>query len=470
MKMTSEEQSTSLTTTKMGRKHETSVDQTTPSVVGGARASRPRTVACGLATVPAGPEDVDLRAMELGGSVITKEGSDVLIDDATRMRNAYSSRSMTNVLSGDRAQGQGGGVHPNSKQWKTTREQVQPTDSSKESLEPVDDPFAPRQRSSLFLPSRSDDGEGTDAPINITTHRSVREMRPRSHGGGYEDYSLEQRQVRLHSTGGTSKTQEGKTPRHPRTVGLEATHAVTFAGGNESEPVSCPPLNRDALDAASGENDVFWQNLSPLSSPEGFVTPMRERDKEDGRQVIDAEETGSDPVNIGDDRDGLPADRRKYGGAGDGAVLLPRSEANPEESGSHAKVSGQPSERRQPRVDVVGLLSPDPAAAIETTCPLVGGQAEGVGGVLGRQINSGRKGKGVGEVKDDDPAAEHIRARHQAKRLALEVARLRAALRRTGSDLKTERMTRERQEVRPPAIVPVSKPVERFTSQQRQAS
>ncbi|CAM9397484.1 unnamed protein product, partial [Laminaria digitata] len=102
--------------------------------------------------------------------------------------------------------------------------------------------------------------------------------------------------------------------------------------------------------------------------------------------------------------------------------------------------------RRQPRLEVVGLSSPDtaPAAATETAYPLVGGQAERVGEVLDRQVGRDRIKQGSGEGKDDDPAAEQKRARHQAKRLALEVARLRAALRRTASDLKTERMTRER--------------------------
>lgn len=459
IKVTSKEESASLKAAKLGRKHETSVDRTTPSTVGGARVSPPRTAVRGLATIPARPKKgVDLMAMDLDGSATSKEDSDILVDDATRMRNAYSNRSVTKARSGDRAQRQGGGAHPNSTQWRTAREKGQPAASSKEFLRPFDDdPFAPRQRSSPFLTSRPDDGEGTDDPIHATTRRSVRETRPRLHGGSSEDSPMEQRQVRLHSTGGASKTQEGNTPRHARAVDPEAVDAAVFDAGNESESVSYPPLNRDALDAASDENDVFWQNLSPLSSPEGLATPMRERDKEGGRQVIDAEVTGSDPAFHGDPRDGsraLPTDRRQYGNVGDGTVLLPRGETAPEVSTRHdAKAPFELAERRQPRLEVVGLSSPDtaPAAATETAYPLVGGQAEGVGEVLDRQVGRDRIKQGSGEGKDDDPAAEQKRARHQAKRLALEVARLRAALRRTASDLKTERMTRERLKVRPPA-------------------
>lgn len=453
MKTTSKGESTSsLKAAKMGRKHETSIDRTAPSTVGGARASRPRAAGPGLETVRAEPQGVDLSAMELDGSATSKEDSDTLVDDATRMRNAYSNRSVTKAPSGDRAQGQRGGVHSNSGQWETVREKGKPAGSSKESLRPVDDDrFAPRQRSSPSLSPRSDGGEGAGAPIRRTTRRSMRETNPRSHEGSSMDFPMDQRPTRLHSTGGTSITQEGSPPRNRGMDDRAAADAVAFVAGIKSEPVP----NCDALDAAGGESDVFWQNLSPLSSLEGLATPMRTRDKEGGRQIVDAEEVRSDPTIHGDGRDdsrAFPADRRTDGNLGGSAsVPSPRREAMQEESSRRrANPSRQLSGGRQPRVDAGGLSSPNiaPAAAIETACPLIGGQAEDVGGVLGRQVGTDRKGQGVGEGKDDDPAAEQKRARHQAKRLALEVSRLRAALRRTASDLKTERTTRERLEVR----------------------
>lgn len=457
MKTTSKGESTSphLKVAKMGRKHETSIDRTAPSAVGGARASRPRAAGPRLETVRAEPQGVDLSAMELDGSATSNEGSDTLVDDATRMRNAYSNRSVTKALSGDRVQGRGGGVHSNSGQWETVREKGQPAGSLKESSRPVDaDRLAPRQRPSPSLSSRSYDGEGADAPIRRTTRRSMRETNPRSHEGSSMDFPMDQRPTRLHSTGGTSISQEGSPPRNRGMDDRAAADAVAFVAGIKSEPVP----DCDALDAAGGESDVFWQNLSPLSSLEGLATPMRTRHKESGRQIFDAEEVRSDPTIHGDSRDdsrAFPADKRTDGNVGDGAAVpLPRREATQEESSSRrATPPRQLSRGGQPRVDAGGLSSPNiaPAAAIETARPLIGGQAEDVGGVLGRQVGTDRKGQEVGEGKDDDPAAEQKRARHQAKRLALEVSRLRAALRRTASDLKTERTTRERLEVRPSA-------------------
>lgn len=455
MKMASKGESTSsLKAATMGRKHETSIDRTRPSEVGGTRASRPRMAVPGLATLPARPNGVDLRAMELDGPATSKEDSDTPVGNAASMRNAYSNRSVTKVLSGGRAQGQGGGALSNSTQWKTAREKGQPADSSKGCLVPVDDDrFAPRQRSPLCLPSHSDDGDA-DAPTRRTTRRAMRETRPSSHGGSSEDSSMEQRQVRLHSTGGTWNGQEGNTPRNPGMVGREAADSVAFVAGVKNEPVPCPPPNCDALDATSGESDVFWQKLSPLSSPEGLATPMRTRNKEGGRQKIDAEEGGSDSNIHGDGRDdsrALPANRKTNGDLGDSTSLpRPRNEAMQEETSRHHVEHSRHLSERQPLGDTGDLSSPDtaPAAAIETAYPLIDGQAEDVGGVLGRQMSTNTKGQGVGEGEGNDPVAEQKRARHQAKRLALEVAQIRAALRRTASDLKTERMTRERLEVR----------------------
>ena len=454
MKMASQGESTSsLKAVTTGRKHETSLDRTTPSSVGGTRASRPRMTVPGLATVPAGPKGIDLRVMVPATS---KEDSDTPVDDAARMRNAYSNRSVTKVLRGDRAQGQGGGAHSNMTQWETAREEGQPSDSSKGSLVPVgDDRFAPRQRSPLCLSSRSDNGEDADAPTRGTTRGSMRETRPKSHGEGSEDSTMDQHQIRLHSTGETWNGPEGFTPKSPGMVGRAAADDVAFISGVKSEPALCPPPTCDALDAISGDSDVFCQELRPLSSPRRLATPMRTRDKEGGRQLIDAEEGGSDPNIHGDDRDdsrALPADKKTNGNVGD-STSMPRlrSEAMQEESSRHhSKQSPQLSEARQPRGDIGALLSPDtaPAVAIETAYPLVGGQAEDVGGVLGREMSTNTKGQGVDEAGGNDPVAEQKRARYQAKRLALEVARLRAALRRTTSDLKTERMTRERIEVR----------------------
>lgn len=454
MKRTSEEHSTSLKAAKMGRTHGTFIDRTTPSVIGGMHASRSRTV---VRT----PQGVDLSAIEAVGSAISQENGDSQVEDAARMRNAYSNesmtRSMTIVLGGDRVQGQGGGARPNSKQWKTGQQQGQPADSLKEPLRPVDDNLFPsRQRSSLSVSSRSDIGEGTDAPIDKATRRSLRETRPRSGGGSFGDCPMEKRNFGLRSTGNTSKTQQRRPSFNPRMVNREAAESVSLVAGNESDSVSCKPPNRDALDAASGESDVLWENLSPLSSPEGLTTPMRERDEEGGQQMIDAEEAGSDPAVHGDGRGGwrvLPTDRSEYGGVGDGAAPLPRSEETPEESRRHhEKASHQLSERGQPRLDSGGLSSPDtaPVAEIETAYPSVGGHPESVrGGVVGPQISQDRNEMGVGEGKDDDLAAEQNKTRHQAKRLALEVARLRAALRRTASDLTAEQTTRKRLEVRP---------------------
>lgn len=457
-KMTSKEDSTSLKAATKGRKHGTSIDRTTSSVVGRARASRSRTAV-------RGPKGVDLSAIEPGGSAISQENSDSQIEDAARMRNAYSSRSMTrsmtNVLSGDRVQEQRDNVRPNSKQWKTAQQQGQPADSSKESLRPVDDDlFTPRQRSSLSVSSCSDDGEGADAPINRSTRRSMRETKPTSRRGSSEDSPMENRNIGLHSTGGTSKTQQRKTPSNLRIVSRGAAEPVALVASNESDAVSCTPPNRDALDAASGENDVFWQNLSPLSSPEGLTTPMRERDKESERHMVDAEKAGSDPAVLGDGWSGsraLPTGRREHGEVSDGAVPPPRSEEMPEgsiNSRHHAKAFHQLSERIQPRDDISGLSSPDtaPAAAIETAYPSVGEQAKSARErVAGRPVSKDQNKPGGSEGEGDDPEAEQKKARHQAKRLALEVARLRAALRRTASDLKAERTTRARVEVRPSA-------------------
>lgn len=80
-------------------------------------------------------------------------------------------------------------------------------------------------------------------------------------------------------------------------------------------------------------------------------------------------------------------------------------------------------------------------------------EAEGTDGLFHDQTNvvvpKGRGGLSGGSVEATTAASEQqTKARDQAKRLALEVARLRSSLRATTSELNTERSARVRVEVR----------------------
>lgn len=213
-----------------------------------------------------------------------------------------------------------------------------------------------------------------------------------------------------------------------------------------------------ANDALRDKSDTFRQEPSPLSSPEGLVAPLmweEEKGVELGETIdVDVGEqgargSGSDYGSGGDTScPRTPEDvRGDTSGAGDddpAPQLLHAGEAIPlatDERRPEAATCQQPEDRVH---STSGMkTSSAPAATtdnVEAAGPKVTSNEQNI--VIARSGNYSL------ERGDETGPSEHQKTRDQAKRLALEVARLRSSLRATTSELNTERSTRVRLEVR----------------------
>ncbi|CAM9878450.1 unnamed protein product [Ectocarpus sp. 8 AP-2014] len=293
---------------------------------------------------------------------------------------------------------------------------------------PIDRERGSMARECVEIPSGTKDtAPAMDKVQNNSTQRRESKTRSESDSGG----ALEgQRQCEE----GTQKHVEEKTPS-PR----------------EGVTSHSSPRANDALRDAS---DMVRQEPSPLSSPEGLVAPpMWEEDKgvELGETIdVDgargARGSGSNYGGGGDTScPRTPGDiRADASGAGDddpAPQLLHAGEAAPLATSKRpeAATCQQPEDRIH---STSGMkTSSAPAATADNV------EAAGTHVTSNEQdILTARSGNYSLERGDETGASEHQKTRDQAKRLALEVARLRSSLRATTSELNTERSTRVRLE------------------------
>lgn len=297
---------------------------------------------------------------------------------------------------------------------------------------PIDQERGSMARECVEISSGSKDtAPAMDKVQNNSTQKRESKTRSESDSGG----ALEGQRQREE---GTQKHVEEKTPS-PR----------------EGVTSHSSPRANDALRDAS---DMFRQEPSPLSSPEGLVAPpMWEEDKgvELGETIdVDgahgARGSGSKYGGGGGDTScrRTPGDvRGDASGAGDddpAPQLLHAGEAVPlATSGKRPEVATcqQPEDRMHYTSGM--KTSSAPTATTDNV------EAAGTNVTSNEQdILTARSRNYSLERGDETGASEHQKTRDQAKRLALEVARLRSSLRATTSELNTERSTRVRLEVR----------------------
>lgn len=195
-------------------------------------------------------------------------------------------------------------------------------------------------------------------------------------------------------------------------------------GRADDEEIECTANGDSPRSIAVGaDDDTCRQQLSPLSAPEGLGESGRcERERElcEPGEKNDAEGTTS-----GDDASPhCPRGSAVAGVEGTG-------KATPSAT---AAVRRESLNKPRGRVEDTEGLPPDQASVVAM---------------------KGRSGLAEGGVEVKSATEQHQRARDQAKRLALEVARLRSSLRATTSELNAERSVRVRIEVRidPPIIL-----------------
>lgn len=228
-----------------------------------------------------------------------------------------------------------------------------------------------------------------------------------------------------------------------------------------SEP--CSPLDGGTVLRHSGEHHMLGQELSPLSSPEELKNSACMLSKEDNFD----EALNKDPKEIPgggstcrdgptqraaeSDNHGLAEDRRKYGDINADGVPFLEGGVSRELRGNHDfPVSREQwnQENSLPGVSIplVAALLPSTTAANDKAHCYDDNQ-----GILDRQrLLANREEQESFHRQGKTATSDHTKARNQAKRLALEVARLRSALRATASNLKAERTARVRLEVKSP--------------------
>ncbi|CAB1111366.1 unnamed protein product [Ectocarpus sp. CCAP 1310/34] len=338
--------------------------------------------------------------------------------DVQSMTGIVHITNETSKLSRETSDDEGPRADVNGRKHRNTIPQDTPIDQEKGSM----------ARECVEIPSGSKDtAPAMDKVQNKSMQRGESKTRSESDFGG----ALEGQRQREE---GTQKHVEEKTPS-PR-------EGVT----SHSSP--------RANDALRDAGDMFRHEPSPLSSPEGLVAPrMWEEIKgvELGETIdVDgAHEARGSGSNYGGGGDTscprTPGDvRGDASGAGDddpAPQLLNAGEAAPLATGKRpeAATRQQPEDRMH---STSGMkTSSAPAATTDDV------EAAGTNVTSNEQhILTARSGNYSLEQGDETRASEHQNTRDQAKRLALEVARLRSSLRATTSELNTERSTRVRLE------------------------
>lgn len=218
------------------------------------------------------------------------------------------------------------------------------------------------------------------------------------------------------------------------------------------------------------EKNMYMQKMSPLSSPEGFeiVTPLEKEGQghKPGKKIIVERISGASPAGCS-----------THGGGGGGDISHPGTLRQNKETaqGTEERVlpplsteaatarfvtskqhEAATSRQRPPppptsHRDMEKLRVSAPAPAASSDSRVSQQENKHPDALLGDQTCIVvQKGSNVLGASSGDTGAseEKTKAREQAKRLALEVARLRSTLRVTTSELNTERSTRVRLEVR----------------------
>lgn len=196
-----------------------------------------------------------------------------------------------------------------------------------------------------------------------------------------------------------------------------------------------------------GEDNICKQELSPLSSLEGLEIVTTALEREGGGYGT------SKKTNVEGISGALPCGGSTHGEGGSGNTSHPGT--FPRRRKTASGIEDEASQLLSTDEAVAPLVirkRHDPATRRQQpNRPPLPEEDKYTDALHGDQACMvAQKGGGVIGRSSDDTGApeEHTKARDQAKRLALEVARLRSALRVTTSELNTERSTRVRIEVR----------------------
>ncbi|CAM9971170.1 unnamed protein product [Ectocarpus fasciculatus] len=322
------------------------------------------------------------------------------------------------------------------------------------------------------LSRKKSDDEGPQADVNRQKHRDTipQETLIHQERGGMARECIDITSDSKDTAPAMDKVHNNNTQRRESNTRSESHSGDTLEGqrqreeGSQNDAEEKTPSPRDGVashsspranDALRDTSDVFRQEPSPLSSPEGLVAPpMWEEDKgvELG-ETVNADRahgeggSGSDHGGAGDTScPRTPEDVRGDASGADDDDPLPHllhvGEATPLATDKRPEAATcQQSEDGMHSTSGMKIASV-PAATISDKVEAAGTK------VTSSEQNMliARSGNYSLEQGDETGASEHQKTRDQAKRLALEVARLRSSLRATTSELNTERSTRVRLE------------------------